>query len=415
MSFIDRIYFSKISDVKIKFDVETLARFLIFGVFVSMTRAFALTNLFEFILLLLFIFNPTLRKLGLNAIRDPRVFWVFVFWAWVGLSGIWSIAPSEEIFLDWWSWRKLLLVPMCFALFQTDSDKRVLIQVGLSILGLWLFISWFVYFDIINVGRSAIGIIENHATQGVMFAFGAVGSTLLGLHTSPSKLRVILFLLAISFILNLLIVTTGRSGYLALFAMASTAIFFYLRSRSWLVLGLLSILIATIIFSFDKPRGRIFLGFEEIVAEITNQEAPSSSLGMRVNLWNHTTAVIEENWVLGTGAGAFKYFYADQVVGLESWRSIVADDPHQQYMHIWAEYGLVGLIFFLTAIGAWIRYLVISVDLDVFVILGLSVLIATMVNSLFNGHFSAFVEGRLVWISIAAFLNGKLRQIRVKP
>jgi len=43
------------------------------------------------------------------------------------------------------------------------------------------------------------------------------------------------------------------------------------------------------------------------------------------------------------------------------------------------------------------------------------VLIATMVNSLFNGHFSAFVEGRLVWISIAAFLNGKLRQIRVKP
>ena len=80
------------------------------------------------------------------------------------------------------------------------------------------------------------------------------------------------------------------------------------------------------------------------------------------------------------------------------------DDPHQQYLHIGAEHGLVGLFLFFLAIGCWLLTKV--PKRPIFFVAGIAVLLGTMANGLANGHFSAFVEGRFVWITVAAYLAG---------
>ena len=43
---------------------------------------------------------------------------------------------------------------------------------------------------------------------------------------------------------------------------------------------------------------------------------------------------------------------------------------------------------------------------QIFYVAGIAVLLGTVANGFANGHFSAFVEGRFFWISVAAFLAG---------
>ena len=102
-----------------------IAQGLILLNLVAMTRAFALVNVIELTLWLLFLFNKTLRQRFVESVKDPRIGLVMVFWAWIALSMLWSPAPWPERFDDWLSWRKLLLFPMAFSVFREDSAKRL--------------------------------------------------------------------------------------------------------------------------------------------------------------------------------------------------------------------------------------------------------------------------------------------------
>ena len=59
---------------------EFWARLLVLGIVVTMTRAWALTNLFEVLLVCITLYDPSLRKKVLSSFNDVRVFAVFLFW-----------------------------------------------------------------------------------------------------------------------------------------------------------------------------------------------------------------------------------------------------------------------------------------------------------------------------------------------
>ena len=92
--------------------------------------------------------------------------------------------------------------------------------------------------------------------------------------------------------------------------------------------------------------------------------------------------------------------YAQVVETQPEWRGLVTNDPHQQYLHITAEYGLVALIIFLGAIGL----IGCSRQSSAYVVVGLVVLAGTLVNGFANGHFATFVEGRLIWLMLGTML-----------
>ena len=91
---------------------------------------------------------------------------------------------------------------------------------------------------------------------------------------------------------------------------------------------------------------RIHRAYEEIRTAYT-PNSEYSSIGIRLVMWNNTLEMIQDKPFLGSGAGSYKYDYQATVEGVNGWRGGFTDDPHQQYLHIAAEYGLVGLMIFL--------------------------------------------------------------------
>ena len=116
--------------------------------------------------------------------------------------------------------------------------------------------------------------------------------------------------------------------------------------------------------------------------------------------------MITDSLLLGTGSGSFKFGYVAQVSGERGWRAIVSDDPHQQYLLIWAEQGLIGLLLFCSAIMCWLASVK---DKGTTTTCAICILTATAVSSFANGHFGTFVEGRLVWIFVPALLSSSPR------
>ena len=104
---------------------ELYACLLVLGIAITMTRAWALTNLFEVVLVILVFYDSTLRRRVLLSINDARACLVMLFWAWIALSMIWSSASIDERFGEFWSWRNLYWYRFVSP-FQKERQKRFL-------------------------------------------------------------------------------------------------------------------------------------------------------------------------------------------------------------------------------------------------------------------------------------------------
>ena len=113
--------------------------------------------------------------------------------------------------------------------------------------------------------------------------------------------------------------------------------------------------------------------------------------------------MIKNKPILGSGAGSFEIDYSEIAESRSTgWRAGRSNDPHQQFLHIAAEYGLVGLIL----LAAFLGSLTYRLRIDFSSIFGVSILLGFCATSLFNGHLNSLVEGRIFWILVPLFLSG---------
>ena len=57
--------------------------------------------------------------------------------------------------------------------------------------------------------------------------------------------------------------------------------------------------------------------------------------------------MLGKDMVMCTGSGSFADAYAETVKDQTDWRAQKTDDPLQQYLHIWAKHGIIGVFIFL--------------------------------------------------------------------
>ena len=384
-----------------------LARLLVLGIVVSMTRAFAVTNLFEFVLTCLVIWCPNLRASVFRTLVDPRILLTLVFLSWVGLSSTWSEVAYQARIEDVVSWRKLLLVPICFALFKETKHKRILKNTFVITCVGYLILSYCGYFGWITLDRDPSGVLENNSTQGIMFAAAGFFIAL----TLPLKrqlwVKASLMVLILAFFANILLLSQGRSGYLFVVVCVLGLVHFYSKKVILSRMLIFGALIIGVLIANQNSRDRIIQGVSEAIYAFEEQPKVTS-IGIRVVMWSNTLDIITANPILGTGAGSFKSHYERLVDGVSGWRGTITDDPHQQYLHIAAEYGIIGLLLFISCLLAWYSsdYKGEMSEMKIYRIAAFTFLSGIVVTSFANGHFSTFVEGRFVWVFISVLLAG---------
>lgn len=379
------------------FNSVTFARWLVILLTIALLFSPPVANLFELTLFGMFIGIDVLRKRLLLAVKQPIVIATLLFYLMIFLSTTYSIASWSESLSTCWGWRKVLLLPIAVALFDDKLWKNRLT---------FIFIQVTTACAILSFTTSAIGlalykypvgiIIRNHATQGIMFSVAAFSAGVLLILESTNLSRLQKWALSISIVIlitNVVYITPGRSGYLALIVLAITLALTYMyANKKILAPVIVFLMIPLLLLSSPTVRQRITQGTNEAASYQSTNEA--TSMGIRMLLWKNTIELIHERPLLGYGTGSFQQAYKTKVLNKPEWEHNITHDPHNQYLKITAEHGLIGLVVFLGLIlsAFWQKPSL------TFYSLGVGIMLVWCGNSLFSSHFSTFSEGRFVFL-----------------
>jgi O-antigen ligase len=383
-----------------------LARWLIATDMVALLFSPPVTNIVELALYVVMLASGELRARFVRAARQPMVLGALLFLAVVTVGLTYSVGSWHDSWGMWWGWRKLLLLPIAAALFDDPAWKRrlglILVVVAalcalVSYAGILLHVTYYLYEPGV--------VIRNHATQGMMFSVAAFAAVLL-LKDAPSRAqRHLLGAAALLLIANAVFVTTGRSGYLvaAVLTVALVPGWFEggrtsVRKRLGIAAGALVLALA-VLASSPVVRHGVLLGIHQTQRALHHSEA-ITPMSERVVYLRNTLELIAARPVFGYGTGAFTEAYRRHVAGRTGVDGLVAHDPHNQYLNIATENGLLGLAVFLWFLAAALR----QPASRPYRLLGLGVLAAWCATSLFSSHFSTFSEGRFIALWMGAFL-----------
>lgn len=386
-------------------DPLTLVRSLIILEVVALIFSTAATVIVEILIFLCFISFRELRQRLLLEINQPMVVMALVLYAMVSLGVLYSAAPFSESLDMWGSWRKLLLVPLVASVYTTPLWKQRLVYYFIGVIALSALVSSAGYLFDFGIYKFPVGIVvDNHATQGMLFSVAMFASlVLLRFPFSPHFTQGWLLKLSAGLLaLNIIFVTPGRSGYLVFIVLIMTFVFFGIQKKiRGVILVAAPLVILALLLASPVAKNRVLKGMDEM--KNYEQSPELTSMGVRVVMWKNTIALLTrfEHPVFGYGTSGFETAYKQQVAGEKGWQGKPVGDPHNQYLRILVEYGFMGLILFLLFIVSFFKQ---GMNGPLY-IMAIGVLVAWCASSMFSAHFTTFGEGRFLMIWCSALLS----------
>ena len=216
------------------------------------------------------------------------------------------------------------------------------------------------------------------------------------------------------YVLNVVFVTPGKSGYAVLGLGIGVLVMRRIPSRWWVGAGLGIIVLGLVAFLLSSRMQEVM---NKSISEWihANELQIHTPLGTRRVFHSNALEIAREHLLFGVGTGGFRKAYAEHVAGkyeASDWRADPTGDPHNQYLAIWVQQGLVGLVVFLL----WL--IAIARDLGTvprYRQLALAIFLGWCMTSLFSSHFTTFAEGHLIATFLGVLLAVPSTEGEVKP
>lgn len=363
-------------------------------------------NILEIFLIFTVLISNDLRIRFIEILKTPLVISALAFYGMIILAATYSIGPANEAWGMVLGWRKIIILPFIFCVISNSKNKSFLIKVFLVTSIACLVFSYLSYLFPANFyHRDVPGIvIKNHATQGMFFGIAIfIALFLLDIKSASPRIKILLCLFVGFAYLNIMTITFGRSGYLVTATLTMIFTLYKVQGLGFLKKSIVVSLVAAILLgmfmSSKVSRDRIQLGVNEFTQ--LKAEGDPGSMGVRHYWWKHSINMIKKNPIFGIGTGGFEQGLKNETQNLTGAAAIKSNDPHNQYLKIAVEQGLIGLVIFLSVIFcAFISKNVSSP----YRIIGLGVLLSWCATSLANSHFSTFHEGHFIWFWLGSML-----------
>lgn len=242
-------------------------------------------------------------------------------------------------------YRELILFVMALSYLRNREDKAVLAEKFFIAGSIFLLvISCSMYFGLIPTEKFGYSTVY-HITHSFFMAILAFWA-LQKLIASP-QFRLFWCFIFISTCINLFYIAPGRTGMFVFVALALLTIFQHLSLKKSLI-GMLicGAAIGAILISSENFSTRL----HEAVGEIENYQPGSSrtSLGMRFDWWHNSITLIKEKPLLGHGTGSFENEQKRLIKGTKTMKT---DNPHNEYLLLGVQVGLVGVTLYLSLLG----------------------------------------------------------------
>jgi O-antigen ligase len=364
-----------------------------------------LANLFELLLVLGMILGWRTLKTT-EAYYDTFDFRLHLSFLIILLLGLfYSSLESEAFWQGLLSWRKFLLLPIGYLIFWKDTENKekaikmvFFMTLLLSIVGVIHKSEWIFFFreSVIHfqIGSTSSEAMIISVALAIVLSSWATGRPNLPM-SQPFKIAVAVFLMV-----YVVLFTTGRSGYLALLMviglMTLHIIFRKKQNNLFKIVFLFLLFFSSLIgLSISGVSSQRIQQAENEIKQYHSEHLVDTSMGLRMVFWKHTFQMIPQYVWSGTGTGGFEKAYAAHVKPLQGLpEGLITQDPHNQYLKILIEQGGIGFLIFIAMLG---RFLLQTGTRDELHWLGVMVTLVWMTTSLFNAHFSTFMEGTFIW------------------
>ncbi len=400
----------------INFDSVSIAQYLVIGGLVSITVSPPLANIFITLSLIATLSITTIRNQLLDFFKT-KLGYACIAFIMVLFSGlIYGIETNNVIASSIWGWRKFLMLPIAAAVFMNAPHaKQNLINAFWFVCLILMIYSFLNYIKPSFSVKHTDGIVvRNYATQGIFFSVAAMIALANTFNFFLVKWQRMIYAASIPFfILNIALIAIGRSGYITLIVMMIIFIFVQFKGFSLTKKILISIaalfVISGLLLNTQVSKDRILLAKQEFISGV-NQEQ-ETSIGYRLTFLKNTLEMLPKYALLGTGTGGFEKAYAKQVEGKSGAAGVLAGDPHNQYLKILVENGILGLAIFLSILLLLLKQPI----TNPFKAIGIATLTAIATTSFFNSHFSTFNEGQFIWIFAGALFAAEKIGVVIKP
>jgi len=313
-------------------------------------------------------------------------------------------APWQDVQIHLEKYVKLIMVAVLFFLLANQPKWQVNCLNGFaaamafiaisSLLNVWLQLPWS---ETQNQGWGVNHhVVGDHITQNVMMSLFAL-LALLRIFSESDKIQKVLWISLFTIAtISITHLSTGRTGYVLLASVLAVFVAVHFRGRTLIAAATATILAtALVLLTSEVMQARIQLAWLEA---LHHQSDNTSSIGHRIyNLTTTSQMFLERPW-LGWGTGAY-HTEICRFIGNPDQCAIFSWHPHNQYLFLAANHGVLGLaifLFFLISL-AWQALRSVNHQAKV-MLLGLCVLLFT--NSLFNSPlWSARESGFFIFLA----------------
>jgi O-antigen ligase len=208
-------------------------------------------------------------------------------------------------------------------------------------------------------------VFRHYLVQNLLMAYAVYLAMLRARHAASRISKVLFMAFAILGVVNIFGMVIGRSGQVVMVALLvwyaiSSPRFLSLGRRAKLTWGV-AIIFTLLVFPFAIgkffPESAFYSRANLALAEMTNWYsgvAKETSVGARLEFYSRSLRLIEERPVLGYGTGGFRDAYVS--LAKNDKKVIGVENPHNQYLLITVQAGVIGLGFLLLLyVTAW-RY-----------------------------------------------------------
>mgnify|MGYP001309794849 CR=1 FL=1 len=331
----------------------------------------------------------------------------FIFFLLHVIGLIWTEDLDWGLHIVHKMWYFLLLYPILYTLTKKEYIKYYISAFLLAIL-LTEAASYLIWFELIEPFKNAT--IQNptpfmsHISYNPILAF-AIYLVLyeIFLNNNLKKIQKFLYIIfAIIMIINMFI-TGGRAGQVIFLVMLCILIFQYFNSQNFKALVVMTLVLTSAIFTAYQTSTIFQIRINSVITDIQNYDVnKNTSVGMRLTFAANSWEIIMKNPIIGAGTGDFPIEYK-RVNLIKNPQIPNTDNPHNMYILILVQLGLIGLISFLSIFYYQIKFSLLSKNIfsrNVGMTLPLLFLVLMLSDSYLLGHFTS-----LFFIFFSSFLH----------
>ncbi len=318
---------------------------------------------------------------------NPVALSMLLLFGWLLAGSFWGLGALDERLLAVKKYADLLLIPLLISLVVDLQERRRAILVLAASLGVSLVLSLVLGSGVLQTGwilgcdPSNPCVFKRHTTHNVLMAFGALLFAILAFRSSHKWNRWGWGSASILAAGNVLLMVQGRTGYAVLAGLALLAFYMFFGWRGIVA----AILVLSLSFSAAYQVSSSFHTRVKLAVSAVTQWNPQVAvkddpIGWRLEYFYHTAEIIQDHPFMGVGTGGFVQAYRARVeqAGLD-----VPPHPHNQYLFIMAQVGIVGLCLLLWIFVQQWRSVALIED-DAYRLLARGLVITIAIGSLFQ-------------------------------